>query len=112
MGAYIDQDVTRKDQVSAKVTVRGGRVVVDRIQTFDGTDGRQGITMGLGAPAAAGTWVFPDGQVGPGLAEQMVVYNPGAAVAEAEVEVRLDDPTKNGTPEPFQLTIDPGATPS
>ncbi len=109
VGAYIDQDVTRKDQVSATVNVRGGRVVVDRIQTFDGTDGRQGITMGLGAPAAAGTWVFPDGQVGPGLAEQVVVYNPGASVAEAEVEVRLDDPTKNGTPEPFQLTIDPGS---
>jgi hypothetical protein len=108
VGAYIDQDVTRKAQVSAKVTVRGGRVVVDRIQTFDGTDGRQGMTIGLGAPAAAQTWMFPDGQTGPGLAEQMVVFNPGAGVAEAEVEVRLDDPAKNGTPEPFELTIQPG----
>jgi hypothetical protein len=108
VGAYIDQDVTRKAQVSAKVTVRGGRVVVDRIQTFDGTDGRQGMTLGLGAPAAAQTWMFPDGQTGPGLTEQMVVFNPGRAVAEAEVEVRLDDPDKNGTPEPFELTIQPG----
>jgi hypothetical protein len=108
VGAYIDQDVTRKAQVAAKVTVRGGRVVVDQIQTFDGTDGRSGITIGLGAPAAAQTWMFPDGQTGTGLAEQMVVFNPTTEVAEAEVEVRLDDPAKNGTPEPFELTISPG----
>jgi hypothetical protein len=107
VGAYIDEDVTRKEQVSAKVTVRGGRVVVDRIQTFGGVDGREGMTLGLGAPSGALTWMFPDGLVGPGLAEQIVVYNPGDRVAEVEVEVRLDDPETNGTPEPFELTVGP-----
>ena len=34
--------------------MRGGRLVVDRIQTFDGIDGREGITLGLGAPTAGG----------------------------------------------------------
>jgi hypothetical protein len=108
VGAYIDEDVTRKEQLSAKVTVRGGRVVVDRIQTFDGTDGRNGMTLGLGAPAPATTWMFPDGLTGDGLREQIVVFNPGKGVAEAEIEVRLDDPDKNGTPEPFELTVAPG----
>ena len=108
VGAYIDEDVTRKEQVSAKVTVRGGRVVVDRIQTFDGTDGRDGITLGLGAPAAATTWMFPDGLTGEGLTEQIVVFNPGTGVAEAEIEVRLDHPDVNGNPEPFELTVAPG----
>lgn len=109
VGAFIDDDVTRKDQVSAKVTVRGGRVVVDRLQLFDGTDGREGMTLGLGAPTAALTWMFPDGLVGDGLREQIVVYNPSADdVAEVQAEVRLDDPTKNGTPEPFDLTVPPG----
>jgi hypothetical protein len=107
VGAYVDEDVTRKEQVSAKITVRGGRLVVDRIQTFTGIDGREGITLGLGAPAPALTWMFPDGLVGPGLQEQIVVYNPGDRVAEVEVEVRQDDPETNGTPEPFELTVPP-----
>jgi hypothetical protein len=107
VGAYIDQD-TRRTQVSAQVTVRGGRLIVDRVQTFDGTDARSGITLGLGAPAPADVWVFPDGLVGAGLQEQVVVYNPGADVAEVDVEVRLDDPDTNGIPEPFELTVGPG----
>ena len=108
VGAYIDEDVTRKEQVSAKVTVRGGgRVILDKIQTFSGVDGREGMTLGLGAPSAALTWMFPDGLVGEGLAEQIVVYNPTDRVAEIEVEVRPDDPEANGTPEPFELTVAP-----
>jgi hypothetical protein len=107
VGAYIDEDVTRKEQVSAQVTVRGGRLIVDRVQTFAGVDGREGMTVGLGAPAPAETWMFPDGLTGEGLQEQIVVYNPSERVAEVEVEVRLDDPETNGTPEPFELTVAP-----
>jgi hypothetical protein len=108
VGAYIDQDVTRKTQVSAQITVRGGRLVVDRVQTFDGIDAREGITVGLGAPSPADVWVFPDGLVGPGLQEQIVVFNPSEEVAEVDVEMRLDDPETNGIPEPFELTVGPG----
>ena len=62
VGAYVDEDVTRKSQVSAQVEVGSGRVVVDRIQTFDGTDPTlEGITLGLGAPVPAEVWVFPAG---------------------------------------------------
>ena len=108
VGAYVDEDVTRKEQVSAQVTVRGGRLVVDRVATFTAIDGREGLTVGLGAPVSAETWMFPDGLTGPGLAEQIVVYNPGTRVAETQVEVRLDDPDTNGVPEPFELTVPPG----
>jgi hypothetical protein len=107
VGAYVDEDVTRKEQVSAEVTVRGGRLVVERVQTFTGVDGREGITVGLGAPVPAQAWYFPDGLTGPGLTEQMVVYNPNDRVAEAQVEVRLDHPDDNGVPEPFELTVPP-----
>lgn len=107
LGAYIEQD-TRREQVSAQVHVGSGRLVVDRIQTFDGTDPTfEGITLGLGAPTPAETWIFPDGKVDEGITEQVVVYNPSDDVAEVEVEVRLDDPDTNGVPEPFELTIPP-----
>ncbi len=108
VGAYIDEDVTRKQQVSAQVSVRSGRLVVDRIQTFDGTDPREGITLALGVPTGALEWMFPVGETGPGLAEQVVVFNPSAEVAEVEVEARLDDTTTNAPPEPFELTVPPG----
>jgi hypothetical protein len=107
VGAFVDEDVTRKEQVSAQITVRGGRLVVERVQTFSGIDGREGITVGLGAPVPAEAWAWPDGLTGPGLREQVVVYNPHDRVAEAQVEVRLDDPDTNGVPEPFDLTIPP-----
>ncbi len=108
VGAYIDEDVTRKAQVSAQVDVRSGRLVVDRIQTFDGTDpALEGVTLGLGAPIPAETWIFPDGRVDDGVTEQVVVFNPTDEVAEVEVEVRLDDPDTNGVPEPFELTMPP-----
>ena len=108
VGAYIDQDVTRKSQVSAQVHVATGRLVVDRIQIFDGTDPTyEGITLGLGAPTPAPVWIFPDGKVGKGITEQVVVYNPTAEVAQVNVDVRLDDAAKNGVPEPFELTLAP-----
>src|ERR1044071_9199207 len=72
----------------------------DQIQTFDGTDGHSGLTVTLGAPRPAPSWVFADGLVASGLTEQIIVYNPSASdVAEADVDVLLDDPNKNGTPE-------------
>ena len=108
VGAYVDEDVTRKAQVSAQVEVGSGRVVVDRIQTFDGTNpAREGITLGLGAPVPAEVWVFPAGVLGEGATEQVVVFNPTDEVAEVEVEVRLEDPETNGVPEPFEATVAP-----
>lgn len=106
VGAFLEEDA-RRDQLSASIEVRGGRLVIDRIQTFDGTDGRQGITLGLGVPRAAETWTFPVGETGPGLREQLVVFNPSDTVAEVEVEVRVDDPDVNVPPEPFELTVAP-----
>jgi hypothetical protein len=107
LGVFIDKD-TRRDHVSAQVVVSRGRLVVDRIQTFDGEDpSLEGITLGLGAPTPAEVWMFPDGAVGEGLTEQIVVFNAGDEVAEIDVEVRLDDPEVNGVPEPFELTIAP-----
>jgi len=108
VGAFVEQDVTRKSQVSAQVTVGHGRVVVDRIQTFDGTDPAfEGITLGLGAPEPSEVWVFPAGTLREQATEQIVVFNPTDEVAEVEVEVRLDDPDANGVPEPFEATVAP-----
>jgi hypothetical protein len=108
VGAYVDQD-TRREHVSAHVRLRAGRVVVDRIQTFDGTDGREGMTLGLGAPTPAETWVFPDGYADEeeGITEQVVVFNPTERTSEVEVEVRLSGDDAEFV-EPFALSVPAG----
>lgn len=109
VGVFVDEDM-RREQVSALIDVRGGRIVVDRIQVFDGTDGREGITLAHGAPVPAEVWTFPTGETADGLEEQVVVLNPSDEVAEVEVEVLVDglDPEEDIPPEPFSLTVPQG----
>jgi hypothetical protein len=97
----------RSAQVSTHIVARSGRVVVDRIQSFDGSEGVEGMSVGLGGPSPAETWSFPDGRVAEGITERVVVYNPTERPAEVDVAVLLDDPAANGTPEPFELTVPP-----
>ena len=62
VGVDLGEDVTRSDQVSATFRVRGGRIIAERLQDFDGTLGRGGLSLALGVPEAAVTWVFADGE--------------------------------------------------
>src|SRR3546814_11798721 len=78
VGAYVE-DLGYRDQVSTQIEVRSGRLVVDRIQMFEGTDedARRGIPPGLGAPVSALEWVFPAGEPNGGVHEPAVRFNPG-----------------------------------
>ena len=62
-----------------------------------------GLTVALGAPSAGTTWVWPNGQAGPALDEQYVVYNPGTATAEVQLSFGLPQ----GTAEPLDITVGP-----
>lgn len=106
----VGEVVTRREHVSASVVARSGRIIVDRIQSYDGSDDeleRQGLTVALGAPEPAETWYFPEGTVGDGIDEQIVVFNPTDQRAEVDLEITTDDPERNGQVEPFELTIPP-----
>ena len=103
----VGEVVTRREHVSASVVARSGRVIVDRIQSFDGSEGIQGLTVSLGAPVPADTWFFPEGTVGEGVDERIVVYNPSDERAEVDLEITVDDPDLTGEIEPFELTVPP-----
>ncbi|MCB9373796.1 MAG: hypothetical protein H6518_13635 [Microthrixaceae bacterium] len=103
----VGEVVTRREHVSASVVARSGRIVVDRLQSFDGTEGVQGLTVALGAPIATETWFFPEGTVGAGVDERIVVYNPTDQRAEVDLEIIVDDPGLTGEIEPFELTVPP-----
>ena len=100
----LGQFVRYRAVTAVSIVARTGRLVVDRIQVFDGSNGRQGTSLALAAPAPAETWTFPDGLAQPGVAEAWHVYNPTAEEAQVTLEVvpAIGDP-----PEPYDLTVPP-----
>lgn len=127
VGVEVGDDVARAEQVAASFRVRSGRVVVERLQQYDGSLGPEGLALTLGAPGAGTEWVFPDGEASaPAPAtpapddrpdprenedalvttERIVVYNPGDE--RAEVDVRAVPTGDAPAPQPFGLSIGPG----
>ncbi|HWH34799.1 MAG TPA: DUF5719 family protein [Acidimicrobiales bacterium] len=98
--------VRRRDVAAATVSTRTGRVVVDRLQRFDGSEGRRGIALALAAPAPSPVWTFPAGRHQEGLAERWHVYNPGERDAVVIVEVA---PEEGEIPIPVERTVSAGA---
>jgi len=99
--------VPRIEQLATTVSSVSGRVIVDRLQSFDGTDPNHpaGVAATVGAPAAADVWTFGEGEVGDGLNEVFTVMNPSAAPVNSQLEVMLDAPDTNGAVDPIPLTI-------
>lgn len=105
VAADVTATVTVREHVSATVAARTGRVVVDRIQSFDGSTGAAGLTVTLGAPEPALAWAWADGLVGGGVSERFTVYNPTDDRAEVSLAIF---PTDDAIAiEPFELTIPP-----
>ena len=104
----VGDDVTRRDHVAASLHVRGGRLVVARVQAFDGQLGAAGMSVATGVPEAGLDWSFAEGRVEPGDAARIVLYNPGTTVAEMEVVVEVGEEEVDYQPEPFGVTVRPG----
>jgi hypothetical protein len=85
----VHDEVRRRTIVGTTVQARVGRVVAEQSLAFDGTDGRSGLTLALGAPVAATDWLLPAGSFvrGPNT---MTLMNPGDATASVTVDVVLD----------------------
>jgi hypothetical protein len=103
----ISQAAPRIEQLAGTVSVRTGRVIVDRLQSFDGSDPNHppGLAATLGAPAPAPVWTFGTGEVADGLNETITVTNPSSTDAQAQLEVVFDDPATNGAVDPIPLSI-------
>ncbi len=93
--------VQRRESVSVSLVARTGRLITGRAQTFDGSAGRKGISVALGAAAPGPLWYFAEGLVADGQAERYLIYNPGPAEAQVELDLALD----SGDAEPIRLTV-------
>lgn len=93
--------VQRRESVSVSLVARTGRLVVGRFQVFDGSIGRKGISVSLGAAALGPLWYLPEGLVADGQSERFLIYNPGREEAQVELDLALE----TGDAEPLRLTV-------
>jgi hypothetical protein len=89
------------------VSSPSGRVIVDRLQSFDGSDPNHpaGLAATLGAPGPAKVWTFGEGEVTDGLNEVVTLMNPFESVANTQLEIGLDDPSTNGAVDPIAVSV-------
>ena len=81
--------VARQERVATVIRTRTGRVVAEQIRTFDGTDGRSGLTLSLGAAAPRQQWTLPVAQAQTGATGVVAIANFGLTPASVEVAVLL-----------------------
>lgn len=115
----VGDTVTARSRIAGTISARAGRVVVDRVQTWDGTgdkvrgagDGAvstpapKGLVSTPAVPAAAARWFFPGGTLTPGGRSQVGVYNPSSRTASVDVVLAYERPATNAPIEPIQLTV-------
>ena len=99
----VGDNVRRRAAVSTIVKSRVGRLVVARLQTFDGTGDvpRSGVSLALGAPVPRPVWYFPEGYAGDGVTERIQIYNPSSREARVAIDMLLDQ----GEADPVELTV-------
>lgn len=93
--------VHRRQAVSADVFTRVGRITAARLQQFDGTAGRKGQSLALGAPAPTRRSYFPEGLVAPGITLRYQLFNP----SDKELSAQLNLALEQGAAEPIEVTV-------
>jgi len=101
----LTQVVRRRATLAVTVATRTGRLIVDAIQTFDGSEGRKGLDLTLASPVAGREWYFPEGFLTDSVRERYHVYNPGDR--EALVELAFVTEGTEVPVEPLEVTVGP-----
>lgn len=100
-----DQGAQQQAVLGVHVHATFGRVVAAKEQRFPGVAGRLGYVLALGAASADSQWWFADGERGPNITEQYVIYNPGDEAVEADVVLLGIDPEAVSDPSVLNQTV-------
>lgn len=98
-----DEYARDESWLAVMIEASTGRVVAGRSQHYLG-DGRLGFTMSLGVARPDEQWWFADGEMGPGIVEQISILNPTGSDVVADV-VPLGIPLEDLGTEPIQVQI-------
>ena len=86
----IQEQVPGQSAVAAFVRTRVGRVIAERTQIFDGTQGTPGLAVSLGTTQPGPRWRIPIGSTAAGVTTSVSVANFGVAPAEVHVSLAVD----------------------
>lgn len=103
--------VARERVVATTIqTVQGGQLVVERLQTFDGSLGPVGAALEMGVPTPALEWSLPAGRIHADGDNTLSIFNPTDQVAEIDVQfdpLVAADRASYGLV-PLEVTVQPG----
>lgn len=107
----VGEFVAREAVVATTITTGdGSQLVVERLQTFDGSLGPLGAAMELGVPMPSTEWRLPAGRLHDGGDNTLTVFNPTELPAEVDVQfdpLLASDRAAFGLV-PLELTVQPG----
>lgn len=108
-----------RPELATRVVARTGRLVVDRVQTYDGTGepvagtgetpvetpAPTGLAATPAVPAAGTRWLFPQVVNTPGTRTQIAIDNPSGRDASIDLVVTFENPDLVPEVEPIQVDI-------
>ena len=97
--------VAASEAITSFIRARSGRVVVESIQSFDGSDVPLGLSVMSGAPAVANSWTFAGVTPAAGPAS-LTIVNPSDE--ELRVDVEVFPAGAERVVEPFEVVLQPG----
>ena len=90
----LGEHVPREEVVAAAITTVRGRLVIERLQLFNGDLGPQGAALQLGVPGPAESWMLPAGRIHAAGDDQVIVFNPSTEeTATVDLELWPVNPT-------------------
>ncbi len=101
----LGEEAQRRDQFSASIVARSGRVVAELVQLSDGTSSPQGLRIQPGIDTTSSRVLFPDSEGVDGVNDRFVLLNPSRDPLEVDVAVRPDAGDPPTYPEPLHLTV-------
>lgn len=108
----VTEFVAREPLVSAEIRTVQGRLVAERLQTFDGTLGPLGATMQLGVASPAPDWSFASGVITESNDNKLAITNPTEESAELDLYLVPSDAADLVSYGllPREITVAPGRT--
>lgn len=112
----------RRPEIATSVVARGGQVIVDRVQIYDGsgdpvateledrepTPPPEGMAATAAVPELSSRWIFPDALIEGRTRTQVGIVNPTDEDAEIDLVITYEEPELAPAVEPVAVTVRAG----
>jgi len=111
-----DAGATNESRIAVEVSTLSGQIIASRIQHYLGA-GRLGYSTTIGSPSPAKEWWFTSGRTGPGVTEELVIFNPSSQTAQINISffgegitngIPIDEKSPSAMPS-STIDVEPGA---